>query len=355
MPQRRASHAAVYFEHYILVFGGIGNNQKQLFRNRILMYNLYTEKWSRYMFWDWKTIPPFTGTTCTVAIGGDVYMFDGRDKYEGSSFTDALWKLNRNPKGCFQWSRIVAKDQTRVPSVRSEHTGWQYGGNLWIFAGYTESSDGYLNDNGDFDNGCSNHLFAFNPLSKEWRNPKCSGSVPEPRCGHASATIKDKVWVFGGSNRDLTFDDFYKLDMCSLVWTEIQTGEPKPQLGDFCTLNAVSDERLILHGGRTLPTQSNISESTWIVDLSTNTWKQYTAEIDHRRYAHTGTTGLNTDVIIMGGCTSFEDVSHTCDTVFHLMLEPRSLQQLAMQTIDKHQRVLHWKSLPSKLIARLDF
>ena len=286
----RADHVAVRLEHYIRVFGGIGHkhfDDQELQRNRIWMFNLFTEKWSMYMVR--RKIPPAINAACAVAIGSDVYMFDGRRNAE-CSFADALWKLNRNPKGYFLWSRIVTEDQTRVPSVRSKHTGWQYGGNLWIFGGHTESSDGYLNDNGDFDNGWCNHLFSFSPSSKEWRNPKCSGSVPAPRSSHDSTRIGGKVWLFGGTNVTLQFNDFHELDMRSLVWTEIQTGEPKPQMRDICSLNAISDKRLVLHGGATLDGALQQFESTWIMDLSSYTWEQYTTDTDHGRCAHTGTT-----------------------------------------------------------------
>ena len=40
--------------------------------------------------------------------------------------------------------------------------------------------------------------------------------------------------------------------------------------------------------------------------------------------------------------------------IFHVLIEPKSLQQLAMQKICKHHTVLPWKYLPKKLTMLLD-
>ena len=40
--------------------------------------------------------------------------------------------------------------------------------------------------------------------------------------------------------------------------------------------------------------------------------------------------------------------------IFHVLTEPKSLQQLAMQTLCKHHTALPWKCLPRKLTKLLD-
>ena len=97
-----------------------------------------------------------------------------------------------------------------------------------------------------------------------------------------------------------------------------------------------------------------ILNDTWILDIPSQTWRQYRSYTDHTRICHTGTVTDNGCAVITGGvitCTkdSYKDYSIS----FLIMLEPRSLQQLAMQMILKHTAELPWQYLPNKLIALL--
>ena len=120
--------------------------------------------------------------------------------------------------------------------------------------------------------------------------------------------MRHKVWLYGGNNRSLDgIDELLELNMHSLIWTQIQIHEPKPQALYCCTLNMLSDNTLVLHGGaQPLANGGNhrynkTSSDTWILDLSTQIWKQYKATKDHCRETHVSVTGLNGCVIITGG------------------------------------------------------
>ena len=105
---------------------------------------------------------------------------------------------------------------------------------------------------------------------------------------------------------------------------------------------------LVLHAGLRQNGYTPLND-TWIFDLQTQAWTQYTSHHDHTRKDHTGILGINKAIIIIGGFT--DDEPYT--PIFHVMLEPKSLQQLAMKIIYNKQDVLPWKCLPSKLIAQL--
>ena len=62
---------------------------------------------------------------------------------------------------------------------------------------------------------------------------------------------------------------------------------------------------------------------------------------------------MNKSVTIIGGITANEATNQSYTSTLHVMLEPKSLQQLAMKTIYSHQTVLPWKHLPKMLIASL--
>ena len=98
--------------------------------------------------------------------------------------------------------------------------------------------------------------------------------------------------------------------------------------------------------------ERNLLSDTWIMDLSSQTWRKYASNLDHHRENHTGSFGVNKSIIIIGG---YND-SHTYKTytpTFEVMLEPKSLRWLAMKTIYSNQDMLPWKCLPSKLVAQL--
>ena len=142
-----------------------------------------------------------------------------------------------------------------------------------------------------------------------------------------------------------------------LTWTQIQISQPKPPGLACCSLNAISDTKLLLHCGTTaqLPGGSyQTSDGTWIFEIPTNTWRQYTSSKDHPRDSHRGTSGLNSCVIITGGTKDPEDSYDVYTTTFHVMLAPKTLQQVTLQTVFKHRAVLCWKCLPPKLKTLLE-
>ena len=218
--------------------------------------------------------------------------------------------------------------------------------NLWVFGGLGPSPESYLNDYGDteFEESFltrNNQLLCYDPHIQKWTNPKCFGEVPSPRSHHCCTIIRKKVWLFGGFNYNLgDLDDFFQLNMQSLTWMRIQTGQRRPALRYACTLTAITDNQLILHG----PT------GTWIMDLTSHSWRRYKSGKHHVRYNHTATLGLNRSVIVIGG---YRTPGVCNEVLFHVMLEPRSLQKLAAHTIYMHQANLPWKCLPKKLITLL--
>ena len=340
------NHAAVQINHTIVVFGGthelddyddtvdyfIHNYHR---RHTIWIYNLYTEKWRRYRIPKWKKTPKWLKLeACGVAIEEDIYVFSPNE----------FWRLTRNTFGCFSWTEILIDENHKKPSPRMKVSGWEYDRKLCIFGGYGLSPDGYLNEYGDFNDCFNNQLLQFNPDSVEWTNLRSRGTVPEPRYSHATTAIREKVWLYGGisfSNGTLRyFDDLYELDMRSLTWTKIHTVGHKPQFLSCWSLNVTASNQLVLHS-----TMSAKFSETWIVDLQSRSWKQHLSGRHHPRRCHTGSSGINNVTITLSAIAGQID---TC--VFSVMLEPKSLQQLAIKTVYEHRRELSWQCLPKKLI-----
>ena len=354
-PQEIFYHVAVRLEDYILVLNGrCGNYQKHtpVARNLIWMYNLYTEQWSKQITPKSELWPPNTAGACAIAIKEHAFLFGGYT-YGLKVLSNELWKLSKSSEGLYTWCKETAKNM-KEPSPRCAHSGWTYSGKLWIFGGFGSSIDRYLNDNGDFgqlkdDKGFNNQLLSFNPSCKEWLNLKCTGSVPSPRSSHASTIIGDKVWVYGGQHAFVALGDLYELSMSSLTWTDFQTSNTNPPRRYISSLNAISQDQLLLHGG--CGSDKKSLSDTWILDLPSQTWKQYKSGDCPPRAYHTGSTGINSNSIIIGGGMHPRPQASVDD--YHIMLEPKSLQQLAMQTIYIHQTSLPWRGLPKKLITLL--
>ena len=264
----------------------------------------------------------------------------------------------------FRWTYIDPKRREESPSPRQLHTGWEYAGNLWTFGGAGPSPKGYLNDNGDFENEGhtrNNQLLCYLPNINKWTNPRCYGDVPSPRTGPASTAMNNKAWLFGGCDRRGYFDDMYELSMLSLTWTLIQeTGHHFPREKYKCTLTALTDDLLVLHGGdEDLWVEDDDSNDgnendTWIMNLKSYSWTEYKSRKDHPRILHTGTPGLNNDLVIFGGLRNEEGENYEVyNNIFHVVLEPKCLQQLAMKVIHKYRGELPWQLLPTKLISKL--
>ena len=113
------------------------------------------------------------------------------------------------------------------------------------------------------------------------------------------------------------------------------------------TLTAVSDRYLVMHAQDCNVDSSN---DTWILDVNVMSWKTYKVGYEGKQQfeweAHTSTRGINSMVIIIGGKKPVINIS--------VMLEPKTLQQLALQRIHKAKDEVPLQMLPKKLISLLD-
>ena len=368
-PQKMWGHAAVRLNHYIVVIGGKGEmrsviKRETLINNEVWMYNLYTEQWRMCDMLQGSKASPASiiDGACIVAVVTEAYVFGGRNRVssgqgvQGTISVGDLWQMTITPEGCLNWGKIKTK-KPKAPSSRCFHTGWEYAGNLWIFGGMAKTEQlpaQYLNDHGDFVTGYNNQLLCFSPPNLEWTNPKQYGSVPSPRAGHSTTIIKDTVWLYGGCINRSVYNGLYKLNMHSLTWTYVHSSGTHPEHRVLCTLCAISDKQLVLHGGKKL--RGDVLHDTLILDISSQIWRQHITSVkDHPRCGHTSSPGINCDLVIIGGRHGATDPEIPNSSTFHVTLEPvaKSLQQLTLQIIYRHHHMLPWKSLPKVMIAQL--
>ena len=353
-PSQMTHHMAVRLQDNIVVI-------RTTHPRNIWVYNLYTEHWRKYRACtrkapDWKTFIDVSG----FAIGQGIYVVAPQNHHMAS-----LWKLTRS-RGSFSWSDIVIN---RAPSFRKNSACWEYGEKLWMFGGYgpNPAEVGYVNEYVDFKHthwvryityGLNNQLICFDPSCQEWTSHKCSGNVPSPQC-HSSAIIGDEAYVYAKIEDQIWLNDFHKLDMRNLTWTEIRTVPqiPQPLIGP--SLNAITGNQLVFHGIQKLTGHSGFAETkwiskitTWILDVDSMSFREYKATMDDDRHKHRSVRGLNSCVMLIGGSKLYAPNTNITSS-YGIRLEPKSLQEVAMKMIYENQEALPYKQLPMKLIQKI--
>ena len=362
-PPKVFNHAAVRVKDSIVFIGA----SFQVRPRTVWVCNLYTEQWRIFMLCATLKAPSYEILkNCSgFAIGHDIYAVTAPQNHMAT-----LWKLTTNRiNGCFNflWSDIVVN---RAPSFRENSAGWEYGDKLWMFGGHgpNPAEVGYVNENVDFkhnewvydiDRACyitygfNNQLICFEPSRREWTSLKCSGNVPSPQC-HSAAVIGDEAYVYAKTKGEVWLNNFHKLDMRNLTWAEIRTVPQIPKPIYEPSLNGIIGNQLVFHGIQKLnmafpgiPRSHTSKMATWILDVDSMSFREYTATMDHYRIGHRGVRGLNSCVMISG------NFDHPMNSICWIRLEPKSLQKLATTMIFENRKALPWEQLPLKLIKQI--
>ena len=306
----------------------------------VWLFNLWTEQWRKYDLPHKKCLP-VRGTQQGVEIGSDIYIFDGHA-------TNEVWKLTRSTKALYSWNTLQTTDRTKTPSERIWYSMWKYDEKMWIFGGYGPPLDGYLNDYGDFTTtphirGYNNQLLSYDPFCQMWINVACSGDVPVPRAEASSAIVNDRAYLLGGQTHLFIDNDLYELNMHSITWTRIETtgGSSTGYSGD--SLIPVLGNKLARYGG--------CEGSIWIFDTHSHTWKELLGNKVGCDYHHTGITGLHGSAVILG--KTIQPQGQAYNPVITVRIEPKSLQQFAMQTVYHKVDRTFWGMLPKKLTRKM--
>ena len=315
----------------------------------IWTYNLHTDLWRKYVIPKDDEAPSFSPGSTAVAINTDIYVFAAPKDDLG-----AVWQLKRDRKDCFSWREVPVK---KAPSYRHDMTAWEYSEKMWIFGGCGPSPAdvGHLNDFVDFainsgppcsgvNHGVNNQLLCFDPSCSEWANLQYSGAAVPLSLNISSTVIGNEAWLYRDSSG---VGELYNLNMHTLSWTQIQFKGSIPKL--FCaTLThgfTGTCSKLVLHGTEPSPDES--SQSTWILDLLSLSWREHITTPQITVSGAECISGLNSCMLI-GGYEDVDDVQNYKSILF-IRLGPKSLEQLAMKTIYEHKATLPLKLLPSKL------
>ena len=132
-----------------------------------------------------------------------------------------------------------------IPAPRSLHTahivslGEEEG--MLIFGGRLNGSP----------NSCTNDLFSYNLHGNFWSKVYAGGTIPPPRCGHASTSVRDQLLVYGGTCGETTYSDCFYLNILTSTWREVHLRGSLPGPLRHLTASVVQKGSLymVLHGG----------------------------------------------------------------------------------------------------------
>jgi len=152
----------------------------------------------------YSNICPRFGQTISK-VGNDVYIIGGEGE-DNKRFNEIYkWDMENN---------VI----TQVPShgmiPLSRHQSCSYQDKIYIFGGFDGVSS-------------FNYLSVYDTTTYEWKDVECTGQVPSARSNHSCVVVEDYMYLFGGNyspsaKEFMVLNDFYKLNLLTLKWTNIQ-------------------------------------------------------------------------------------------------------------------------------------
>ena len=207
---------------------------------------------------------------------GDHYVLFGGIKQNSKDFvvqpTDETYVLRINNAQC-NWAVQSYEDDAPKPKPRSQHVALQMNQHkLFIFGGHYKSSV-RLNDVWFLDSrkgvwSCPE----YQDPSLEPENQACPAGGPDPRANSAATLLDDKIYIFGGQGglqykRD-SFNDLYAFDINEHTWEKIEyNGNPPEPRGGHSMFWL--ERKLYIYGGWNNELQY---EQIFQFDLDTREW-----------------------------------------------------------------------------------
>ncbi len=147
--------------------------------------------------------------------------------------------------------QLANNEWTNVPPPRAGHSATLIGENVYIFGGYGGLGYGRR----DLDD-----VFALNVYTWQWSKITPKGAAPEKRSGHQAVAVEKKIYIFGGSNSAVQFQDVFILDTeCDPpLWSKMSITLSVPTWNQSaCSVIAIPTWKIFTFGGITGPLTDN--------------------------------------------------------------------------------------------------
>jgi len=278
-PSARYAHSGTVYDNKIVYIGG-QMAQKSRF-NDFYFYDTTTGRFTQPKI---SGSPPNISKHTTMEIDGTFYMFGGYDgisqRFELSAF-DPVKRM---------W--YVPQTQGETPPSRSNHASAVVGKKMYIFGGLLQQ-DKELVD--------SNDMHVLDTTTMTWSAPQCTGTIPEPRCGHKMVTIDGKIYLFGGGNGDNwanKFNDLHTFDPETNEWSKPTTIGDLVDATTFASVWAVGRFLFVFGGGR-ITYRGSVSNEVFAYDTVTRCWSKQLVDGKAPTERDDCTTNVVDDVVYM--------------------------------------------------------
>uniref|UniRef100_A0A3Q2U3A4 Tip elongation aberrant protein 1-like n=1 Tax=Fundulus heteroclitus TaxID=8078 RepID=A0A3Q2U3A4_FUNHE len=140
------------------------------------------------------------------------------------------------------WRWTMVEAQGKVPPL-AYHSCSMFRGELFVLGGV------FPRPNPEPD-GCSDSLYIFDPHLSIWYQPILTGDKPSPRSGHSACVIQERyIYVFGGWDTPVCYNDMYKLDLGLMEFSAVKTSGKAPSPRSWHGCAALSETKFLIHGG----------------------------------------------------------------------------------------------------------
>uniref|UniRef100_A0A3Q3X952 Uncharacterized protein n=1 Tax=Mola mola TaxID=94237 RepID=A0A3Q3X952_MOLML len=162
------------------------------------------------------------------------------------------------------WKWTMVEAQGKVPPLAYQSCN-MFRGELFVLGGV------FPRPNPEPD-GCSNSLYIFDPHLSIWYKPIVTGDVPSARSGHSACVMQQrKIYVFGGWDTPVCYNDMYMLDLGLMEFSTVKTTGKAPSPRSWHGSAVLSDTKFLIHGGYN---GNNALSDTFIFDVDTNSWTE---------------------------------------------------------------------------------
>mmetsp|Transcript_127525 Transcript_127525/g.408186 ORF Transcript_127525/g.408186 Transcript_127525/m.408186 type:complete len:521 (+) Transcript_127525:105-1667(+) len=225
-PRQRSLHAGIVVGDNLYIFGGYDGSNRV---NDFYKFSFKASKWSQIAVSG--ATPSARDRHVIVSHSDRIYIFAG---YDGNNRVNDFWQYDTEHE---VWS-VVDAALGNPPTPRHSHSGVEYDGSMYVFAGY----DG--NYRSDF------HRYHF--AQRKWSIVPVKGSVPKARYRTSAVAYKNRMLVVGGHDGAKHLNDFYQFNFDNLEWSLVETSGPVPPPSPRDSHSAViCGDSMYLFGGST--------------------------------------------------------------------------------------------------------
>ncbi|XP_049923926.1 kelch repeat-containing protein [Epinephelus moara] len=207
------------------------------------------------------------GPTPEARIGHTaIYDPDSRRIFVFGGSKNKKWFNDVHILDTQSWKWTMVEAQGKVPPL-AYHSCSMFRGELFVLGGV------FPCPNPEPD-GCSDSLYIFDPHLSIWYQPIVTGDKPSPRSGHSACVMQErKIYVFGGWDTPICYNDMYMLDLGLMEFSAVKTSGKAPSPRSWHGSAVLSDTKFLIHGGYN---GNNALSDTFIFDIDTNSWTEVT-------------------------------------------------------------------------------